>query len=140
MKKDNEVGSFEITEYGVEHEIPARILGVLQEIIRDQNKNFPSYQFSVRFTGNKMRLVYVSYEFNYPGRKKDIDEMAKRLLNETVKNLKKEFKSRVHEALDIVEDKSMADFAVHKVSLNERYMYTSWRVFEVKNFEVVTEE
>jgi hypothetical protein len=140
MKKDNEASSFEITEYGVEHEIPGRILGVLQEIIRDQNKNFPSYQFSVKFTGNKMRLVYVSYEFNYPGRKKEIDEMAKIVLNETVKNLKREFKAREHIALDITEDKSMADYAIHKVSLNERYMYTSWRVFEIKNFEVVTEE
>jgi len=126
------VESFEVTEYGTDHEIPGRVQGVIKEIIRDQAKSSPSVGIQVTFTGNLIKLTYHSYEMHLPVRQKEVDHAAKSGLDETVKNLKKEFKSRTGDALAITEKKEMANTSVQKVSLNERYMFSSWRFYEMK--------
>lgn len=126
------VESFEVTEYGTEHEIPGRVQGVITEIIRDQVRNSPAVNVRVTFTGNLMKLTYHCYEMHLPVRQKEVEHAAKSGLDETVKHLKKEYKVRTKDTIDLKEKKEMANTAVQKVSLNERYMYSSWRFYELK--------
>jgi hypothetical protein len=122
---------FEVTEYSDEQVIPGRIQGVISDIIRDQVRDIPSVGIQVSFTGNLVRLTYHSYEFHLPSSIKQVEQFAKSGLDETVKHLKKEFKVRTGETLDLKEQKDLANTSVQKVSLNERYMYSSWRFYEI---------
>lgn len=122
---------FETTEYSGPQEIPGRVQGVIADIIRDQVRSVPSVGMQVKFVGNLVRLSYHCYEMHLPRRIKEVEHAAKRGLDETVKNLKKEFKARTGDTLTLKERKEMAKTDSHKVTLNERYMYSSWRFYEL---------
>lgn len=121
---------WEVTEYGQEHNIPGRAQGYIKEIVQEMGRLSPSVGLQVTFTGNMMKLTYHSYEMHLPVRIREVEERAKQALNEAVKELKKQYKVRSGEGLDITEKKDMANTSVQKVSLNERYMYASWRFYE----------
>lgn len=123
--------SFEVTEYGEDHEIPGRLQGAIKDIVRDQARSAPSMGVQVSFTGKLMKITYHCYEHNLPGRIKEVEHAAKQILDETLKNIKKQIKPIIGYVPDFKEDKSRADTAVQKVSLNERYMYSSWRFYEL---------
>jgi len=122
---------FENAEYGQEHELPDKVLSAIQEIVRDQVSRSPSSNVRVSFTGNLMRLAYHCYEMHLPVRMRDIEGTAKSVLDETFKNLKKQFKERTSDTLKAKEQKEMANYSVQKVSLNERYYYVAWRFYEL---------
>ncbi len=124
---------FEITEYGQDHEIPGRVQGVILEIIEAMTQENPALGVRVTFTGSLMRLTYSSYEMflSQQGRIQEVQRICKMTLDEAVKVLKKEFKSKAGETLSISEKKEMANYDVQKVSLNERYVFSSWRFYEI---------
>lgn len=126
------VESFEITEYGSEHEIPGRTQGVITEIVQEMNRSTPSCGVRVTFTGNMMKLTYHAYEMHLPVRLKMIEHNAKSSLDEAVKLIKKQFKERTGNTISPKERKEFANTSAQKVSLNERYMYSSWRFYELK--------
>lgn len=126
------VESFEITEYGEDHEIPGKVQGVIKEIVRDLVRTNPAVGMQVTFVGNLVKLTYHCYEMHLPVRLREVEHAAKSGLDETVKQLKKEFKERAGHVLKLTERKEMANTSAQKVSLNERYMYSSWRFYELK--------
>ena len=128
---DKKPESFEMTEYGEEHRHLDKTLSVITEIVRDQLHDSPAINVRVTFTGNLMKLTYHCYEMHLPVRMRDVEETARKALTETIKNIKKEYKSRTKETLELSERKEMENYSVQKVSLNERYMYASWRFFEI---------
>ena len=123
---------FEITEYSDEHDIPGRIQGAIAEIVRDSVKDNPSVNIGVTFTGNLMRLTYRSYEQDFPNRGREIERYAKVALDQMFKLIKKELKEKVDDVPKITEKKDMSDYDVQKVSLNNRYMYSTWRFYEIE--------
>ena len=68
---------------------------------------------------------------NLPVKMKEIEATAREVLNETFKNLKKQFKEKTGDTLKAKEQKDMANYSVQKVSLNERYYYVAWRFYEL---------
>jgi len=122
---------FEIAEYDQEHEIPARALGLMKEIIRDIARVSPSTGIQISFTGNLAKLTFHSYEMHLPVRMREVEERAKDVLNEAIKVLKKELKAQGGFKIDFKEKKEMANTSVQKTSLNERYVYSSWRFYEI---------
>lgn len=125
------VESFEITEYGVEHEIPGRVQGVIKEIVRDMVRETPAVGMQVSFTGNLVKFTFHCYEMHLPVRLKQIEDTAKQALDQIAKFVKKEYKSRTGDSINLSEKKDMANTSAQKVSLNERYMYSSWRFYEL---------
>lgn len=128
---DEKAQGFETSEYGHEHVHPDKVYSVIEEIIRDQVTRSPSSNVRVSFTGNLMRIAYHCYEMHLPVKMKEIEATAKSVLDETFKNLKKQFKERTSDTLKAKEQKDMANYSVQKVSLNERYYYVAWRFYEL---------
>lgn len=124
--------SFEVTEYSDEHEIPGHIQGAISEIVRDQVREVPSVGVQVSFMGNLMKLSYHSYEHSLHLRKRDVEDRAKKGLDETLKNIKKKIKGLSGVLPTFTEKKDMASTAAQKVSLNDRYMFSSWRFYEIE--------
>jgi len=123
--------SFETTAYGKEEGPPDKVFSAIEEIIRDQVSRSPASNVRVSFTGNLMRVSYHCYEMNLPVKMKEIEATAREVLNETFKNLKKQFKEKTGDTLKAKEQKDMANYSVQKVSLNERYYYVAWRFYEL---------
>ena len=121
---------YEVTEYGREHEHPDHVYSVIKEIVQEQVSEFPNTNIQVSFTGNLLRLTYHCYEMHLPVRMRDIEAQAKAGLDATLKNVKKKYKERTRDVLDLKEKKDMSSYSVQKVSLNERYYYASWRFYE----------
>jgi hypothetical protein len=128
----NKPESFEVAEYANEQEFLDYKIGAIKEIVDQCKKDSPSMSFSVSFNGNQVKLTYHSYEMHLPLKIKDVQEAAQKNLNNLVKLLKKEFKSKVKETLELKELKDLASYSVQKVSLNERYYFASWRCFELE--------
>jgi len=129
---------FEIAEYDPEDLPVAEQLSVLKQIMEDRKLDpntvsLPSENFVMTLQGNQLRMTYHSYEMqlNHPSRIKDVEDLAEKSLNVVMKFLKKEFKSRTKKVLSVKELKDKRDYAVNKVSLNERYYFTSWRVYSI---------
>lgn len=129
--KMKNVESFEVTEYGQDHRLPDETYSAIVEIVRDQVHEHPEANVRVSFTGNLMKLTYHCYEMLLPTRMREVEALAKSSLDATVKNLKKEFKKRTKNVLDVKEKKDMANYSVQKTSLNERYMCSFWRFYEL---------
>lgn len=131
MAKAEKPGSFEITDYSEDHEIPGRSRGIIKEILQAMVRKNPAMSVQAVFVGNLMKITYHSYEMHLPVRIKEVESAAKSNLDETCKHLKKEYKTILKKTLDMKERKEMANTSVQKVSLNERYMYASWRFYEL---------
>lgn len=128
---DPQAQGFEVTEYG-DAGRPDQVFSVIAEIIQNQRDEHPNCNIQVTFAGDLCRLSYHSYEMHLPRRRNEVEENAKKALNDAVKLIKKEFKSRTGKALKFAEKKDMANDVVQKASLNERYIYSSWRFFELE--------
>lgn len=123
--------SFEVTEYGTKHQLPDRVRGAIVEILQDRFSKNPAANVRVSFTGNLMKLTYHCYEMLLPTRMRDAEHSAKSYLDDALKAIKKEVKDRAGELPKFSEKKDMANYSVQKASLNERYMYSSWRFYEL---------
>lgn len=129
----NKIESFEVTEYGEKHEIPGKVQGAIKEIVLELKRENPSVGVQVSFVNDMMRLSYHSYEAGLSNHLKirDVEDASKKYLNETLKTIKSEFRKKMGKTLTVSEKKEMAGTSVQKVSLNERYMFSSWRFYEI---------
>jgi hypothetical protein len=122
--------SFEQTDYGEARGEYDR-LAVINQIVADKTRESSARGVMVSFAGNTVTLKYSAYEMHLPTRMRQVEELAQDVLKEMLSHLKKEFRKRTRQALSLKEIKDRANYAVQKVSLNERYMYSCWRVYEL---------
>lgn len=130
--------SFEVQEYDPEDLPVAEKLSVIKQILDDRKNDpstagLPSFAFQIALQGDQLITKYHCYEMllSSPDRLKEVERQADASLTELLKYLKKEFKSRTKKALTLKERKELRNYSVTKVSLNERYYYVSWRVYEM---------
>ena len=128
--------SFEVQEYNEpDKRDPEKRFKIIKQIVQDNREQSvtTSYAFKVDLVGNEMKVQLSMYEMflSQPQRLKEVEDIAHRGMNEYLTMLKREFKKKAKYALDPKELKDKADYSVQKVSLNQRFMYTSWRVYEI---------
>jgi hypothetical protein len=127
--------SFEVTEYGPEKEKEdgwLKEFSVIKEIVSELSQRTPAHGFQVKAGAGRLQLIFHCYEMQLPHRMAEVAHQAKSLLDAAAKELKKEFKARTGDSLKLKERKEEANFTVEKVSLNERYYFVSWRVYELE--------
>ena len=133
MAKKEEVQSFEKTEYGEDDGVYEKFQ-TIKQIVADIVKARPNIGCDVKLTYNSMKLFCFSYESGLPQAMGRVEEEHKKVLDEVLKHIKKEFKSRTKKVLDMKEvgkwDPSKC-MNVEKVSLNDRHTCISWRTFEL---------
>lgn len=132
MPKPPAPESFEVQEYGNAHETQDRF-GAIYQIVENMVRENPSSGCRASLHGNLLRITYNAYEalLSNPDRKKMAEDAAKQYLNGTVSQLKKEYRKLRGKVLSLKEKKDMANCSIQKVSLNERYVYSSWRFYEL---------
>jgi uncharacterized membrane-anchored protein YjiN (DUF445 family) len=125
---------FEITEYSDEHELPDHVRSCIMQVVSDRVRDNPAVNIRVTFTGTLMKVTYHSYEMmlNDHQRMQEVDRFSKKALDEVVKDMKSEVKKRIGETIKISEKKEMANFSVERVNLNQRFMFASWRFYELE--------
>lgn len=128
----NETNSFETTEYSDPEIGYAEAYKVIRQIMVDMIHDKPTVGMWADMSGDQLKLHYLDYVTNLPVHIKETTERAETAFKELVKHLKAEFKDRTGKTLKLVEKKESANYTVEKVSLNERYYYRAWRVYEVR--------
>lgn len=122
---------FDVATYGNDNVRMDEKYSTIKEIVDDQREYRPGVNVNVSFTGNMMRLIYHSYEHLLPTRMREVEENANMILDKTIKKIKKDYKEKLKKTLNLKEKKELANYSVNKVSLNERYMYSCWRFYEL---------
>lgn len=123
--------SYEVTEYSEPALDAGLAYGAIRQIFADLIRDVPSVGVWADVSGNLLKIHYHCYEMFLPTRLHDIEASANDVLKKTVSMLKKEFRARTKHDLVLKEKKDLADRTVEKVSLNERYYYRCWRVYEM---------
>lgn len=128
----NKPESFEVTEYG-EDESGYEKFAAIKQIVADLPKKNPAFAVSCKLAGNVLTLQYHCYEMHLSDiqRLRAVADQADQVFKETLKHLKKEFKAATKSNLDLKELKDKANHSCDKVSLNQRYHYLAWRVYEL---------
>lgn len=126
----NENHTFDVTQYSSPEMNFADAYQVIRQIVVDMVHDVPTVGVWVDMTGNQLKLHYMDYVQNLPVHLRATTDRADTALKELEKHIKAEFKRRTGKALKLKEQKDLANYTVEKVSLNERYYYRSWRVFE----------
>ena len=124
--------SYEVASYSEDSNKEYDKIAVINQIMKDKAKESPEFAIFCKFTGNFLQIYYNYYGMCVPVRMKEIERQAKEILDESIKFLKKEFKLKTKDNLNLKEDKSKANYTLQKVSLNERYYYVSWRFYELQ--------
>jgi hypothetical protein len=124
--------SYEVTEYSDPDMSLDQKIAVIAEIVQNKVSASPNLNTRVTFTGNLMKLTFHCYEMHAPARMKIIEDTCKEVLNKMAKDIKKEFKEKTGAALNLKEQKDLGNYTIQKVSLNERYLYASWRFYELE--------
>jgi hypothetical protein len=132
MPKKKEPESFEKTEYSGGDDFVYERFAAIKQIVSDKVSEQPNVGCHVTVMGDKLKLVYHAYEMHAPSRMPAIQHLAKMSLDEMLRHIKKEYKSRTGKVLDMTEDRSAASSTMEKVSLNERFHYAEWRCFNLK--------
>ena len=124
--------SFEVQEYNDVKE-PYQTFQTIKQIVQDRKDlaRHPSCAYKVDFLGDVLRVQVTMFEMHLPQRMKEVQDAAIKLQKAYVSELKKEFKKRTKTALSLKEIKEKADYTVQKVSLNERYYYIAWHLYEL---------
>lgn len=124
--------SFEVTEYNDVKE-PYQTFQTIKQIVQDKKDGArnPSVAFKVDFLGDIMKVQLTLFEMHLPQRMKEVQDAAHKLERSYISELKKEFKKRAKRDLKLKEVKGKADYSVQKVSLNERYYYICWCLYEL---------
>lgn len=125
-----EVAPYSDVEFGMKEaqQVVAQVIG---QIFADLKRDAPAHAVWGDMTGNQLKIHYHVYTMHLPVRMKQIEEEANEVFKQTVSFLKKEFKSRTGKTLKLSEQKELANRAIEKVSLNERYAYKAWRFYEL---------
>jgi hypothetical protein len=121
-----EVAPYSDTEFG-----PYEAFKVLKQSIVDLVRDSPAHSVRADWVGDKVRVTFQSFVALYPIHRNQVDTEANEVQKQTVSYLKKEFKARTKKTLKLKEVKELGDYSVQKTSLNERYIYTCWRFYEI---------
>lgn len=127
----DKVESFEVTEYDTD-ERPDSLLSAIHQTADELKSETPNYGVIISTAGNTVKVLYHGYEMNLPVRIKQIQELAEDALKKAINELKKGVKKKGVKGFDLKELKDKAGSSSERVSLNERYYFRLWRVFEVK--------
>jgi uncharacterized protein with von Willebrand factor type A (vWA) domain len=127
----NENHSFDRTEYSDPDINHADAHQIIRQITVDMVHDVPTVGMWTSMTGNQLKIHYHDYVMNLPVHLKETVERSETAFKELVKYLKNEFKRRAGKTLTLKEDKDLHNYTVEKVSLNERYYYRAWRVYDV---------
>lgn len=132
MPKPPTPESFEVQEYSSENESQSRF-GVIYQIVEQLVRENPAAGCRAALQGSLLKITYNAYEalLSDPQRLKVAEDAAKQYLNGTVSQLKKEYRRLRGKTLELKEKKDLANRYVSKVSLNERYIYSSWRFYDL---------
>lgn len=128
----NENKSFEVTEYSNPDMSYAEAYQVIRQIVTDMVNDKPTVGMWVDMSGNQLKVHYHDYVQNLPVHLKEIADRSETAFKELAKHIKAEFKTRTGIVLKLVEKKDLNNYTVEKVSLNERYYYRAWHVYEVR--------
>lgn len=123
--------SYEVTEYSGDDD-PTAVLSAIHQTAQELESETPKYGVIVSTQGNKIKVLYHGYEMCLPQRLKQVQELAEDSLKKAINDLKKGVKKKGIKGFDLKELKDEAGNSAEKVSLNERYYFRLWRVFEVK--------
>jgi hypothetical protein len=128
----NKPESFEVTEYNDVRE-PMQTFQTIKQIVEDERVDgrHPSCAYKVDFLGDVLRVQVTMFEMHLPQRMAEVQDTCHKLQKAYVSSLKKEFKKRAKRDLKLKEIKDKADYTVQKVSLNERYYYIAWHMYEL---------
>lgn len=132
----NELESFEVTEYDGDlgdGDEEYDKFAAIKQAIADMPRDNPSSAVMCRLTGDRLVLQYHSYEMflTDPRRLRGVQDQGEDALKDALKYLKKQVKSSTKATLSVKELKDEAGNSIQKASLNERYVYLAWRVFEL---------
>jgi hypothetical protein len=123
--------SFEVTEYSGEND-PRDVTEAIHQTVQEMERESPKYGVIVSTGGTRIKILYHSFEMFLPQRLRLVNDLAEDALKKAISELKKGVKKKGIKNFDLKELKDEAGHAVEKVSLNERYYFRLWRVFEVK--------
>jgi hypothetical protein len=125
--------SFEKTEYekSENSEDIYDVYKTIKQLTDEQARDFPNMACGVNMTNGKLKIYFNDYEVGLPAKINAVKASANDILNNFVKYLKKEYKSRAGKVLNLKEFKDLAGCQIEKISLNDRYRYLAWRVFEI---------
>jgi hypothetical protein len=123
--------TFEVAEYSDPVLDANTAYKTVRQIFAEYARDSAQYAVWADMSGDKLKIHFNSYEMFLPTRMNQVEEQSKQILDSTVKELKNEFKKRTGKALKLVEDKELANYSVEKVSLNDRYMYKTWRFYKM---------
>lgn len=122
--------SFEVL--GTPYDQKEDVVASVHQVVEDMISSDPACGFKAKFHGeDQMTVFYHAYEMDLPSRIKQVEEQAEDRFKDFQKNLKKQYKEHTGHTLKLKELKDMRNHSVEKVSLNSRYYYRSWRVFEL---------
>ena len=127
---NKEPQGFEVAEYSKPALDANQAYQVVRQIFFDRQKSNPAFGVWADMQGNILKVHYHAYEMQVPRRYPQVAEQGETALKEAVKLLKAEFKARTGETLALKELKDLSNHTLEKVSLNERYYYRCWKVFE----------
>lgn len=127
----NENHSFDKTEYSSPEMSFADAYQIIRQILVDMTHDVPTVGVWSDMTGNQLKLHYHDYVVNLPANLRATVDRSDTALRELVKHIKSEFKDRTGKALKLKEQKDLSNYTVEKVSLNDRYYYRTWRVYDV---------
>lgn len=133
MPKPKPPQTFDKTVYGREYGSSGTLkdkFATIYEVIHYMPRSFANAGCTIQLSGNRFKLSYESYELNLNQRIKDVRTSAKEYMNECIKYLKKEYKNRRGETLELKELKDLADETIEKAGLNSRWMFHTFRVYE----------
>ncbi len=124
--------SFEKTDYGHEGSDEYDKLAAIKQVASEIVKANPHHGFLVEFVeGDKLKVTYVTMEVSLPSKITAVQEQARKLMSEFIKTLKADFRKKTKKTLTLKELKDRQDYAVEKVSLNERYYFRQWNIYEI---------
>lgn len=106
---------------------------LIAQISKDMPRQSPSAGILVSFSGNELHVKYHCYEMHLCDRSRvdGLREESEKLLRDFVRELKKEYKKRAHSVLKMKEMKDRHDYSVQKISLNERFYFVLWQIYEL---------
>ncbi len=138
MPKRPEPESFEVTEYDPDDLPEAEKLAAVKQAVQDYKNDpeitkIPSGGVQLHIQGDRVKLVYHCYDMHLSDhlRLQEVERQCEQHLTDALKGIKKKYKEITRKALSLKELKDLRDYSVQKVSLNERYYATFWRVYSL---------
>jgi len=128
----NELKSFEKTEYSDPEMGYAEVNQVIRQIMVDMTHDKPTVGMWTSMSGDQLKIHYHDYVRMLPVHIKETSATAEEAFKGLKKHIQGEFKTRTGKDLKLVEKKDLANYTIEKVSLNERYYFRSWKVYEVR--------